>query len=188
MISSLDISAISRALVTCPSASRPLQFTKCVFSIPRPAARSFIRFTNSSSFPHMYSAIATQASLALATAIHLSIVSTVCISPGSRNTCEPPIDAAYSETVTSSSRLMLPSARASKIRSIVMTFVTLAGGRAVSASFSNITVPVDASIRTAEGAVISTAASVCSSPAVSPVSSSVFCCSSSLSAYTGTGV
>ena len=100
MISSLDIIAISLALVTCPSASRPLQLTNVVFAIPSPSARSFILLTNSSSLPHMYSAIATQASFALATAIHFSIVSTVCVSPGSRNTCDPPMDAAYSEVVT----------------------------------------------------------------------------------------
>ena len=71
MINSLDIRAISRALVTCPSSSSPLQFLNVVLSIPSSPARSFIRFTNSSSFPHMYSAIATQASLALATEMHL---------------------------------------------------------------------------------------------------------------------
>ena len=136
MISSLDISAMSRALVIWPSASRPLQLTKLVLFIPSSAARSFILRTNSSSFPHMYSAIATQASFALATEIHLIRVSTVCTSPASRNTWEPPIDAAYSDVVTSSSRLIDPFARASKIRRSVITFVTLAGGRAVSASFS----------------------------------------------------
>ena len=53
-----------------------------------------------------------------------------------------------------------------------MTFVTLAGGRAVSASFSYNTVPVVISIKIAEGAVTSTAVSeVCSVPGVVAVSS-----------------
>ena len=164
MINSLDIRAISRALVTCPSSSSPLQFLNVVLSIPSSPARSFIRFTNSSSFPHMYSAIATQASLALATEMHLRSVSTVCTSPASRNTCDPPMEAAYSEVVTSSSRLIVPLFRASKISSMVMIFVTLAGGRAVSASFSYRTVPVEASINTADGALISICVSV--SPAL----------------------
>ena len=51
---------------------------------------------------------------------------------------------------------MVPFSNASKINNIVMIFVTLAGGRAVSASFSNKTVPVDISIRIPDGALIST--------------------------------
>ena len=42
--------------------------------------------------PPMYSAIATEASFPEAITIHLISVSTVCTSPSSRNTCEPPID------------------------------------------------------------------------------------------------
>ncbi len=57
-------------------------------------------------------------------------------SPSSKKTWEPPMDAAYSDVVTSSSSLIFPSARASKMRSIVITFVTLAGGLTESASFS----------------------------------------------------
>jgi len=140
--------------------------------MPRPSARRFICRTNSSSFPEMYSAIATQASFALATEIHLSKVSTVCFSPVSRKTWEPPIEEAYSEIVTSSSNWISPSASASKIKSIVMTFVTLAGGRAVSASFSYNTVPVVISIKITEGAVTSTAVSgACSVSGVVAVSS-----------------
>ena len=131
--------------------------------MPSPAARSFIIFTKASSLPAMYSAMAVQASLALATEIHFNIVSTLCVSPGSKNTWEPPMDAAYSEVDTSSSSAIFPSSSASKIKSIVMIFVTLAGARLVSASFSYNTAPVDASIKTALGACTSTSASCCPS-------------------------
>ena len=163
MISSLDISAMSLAVVSCPSVSRPLQFTKCVFVMPSPAARSFICSTNASSLPLIYSAMATQASFALATAMHLINVSTVCVSPGSKNTCDPPIDAAYSDVCTSSSNAIFPSSSASKINSNVITFVTLAGARLVSASFSQITLPPAASINIAEGEAISGPDVCCSS-------------------------
>ena len=99
-------------------------------------ARWFILATNSSSEPAMCSAIATQASFALATAIHLIMVSTFWVSPGSKNTCEPPMLAAYSETVTVSSKEIFPASKASKIKSRVMIFVMLAGGICLLASFS----------------------------------------------------
>lgn len=73
--------------------------------------------------------MATQASLALAMEMHFSMVSTVCVSPGSRKTWEPPMLAAYSDTVTVSSRVILPSSSASKIKIMVMIFVMLAGCR-----------------------------------------------------------
>ena len=101
----------------------------------------------------MCSAMATQASLALAMEIHFIIVSTVCVSPGSRNTWLPPMLAACSDTVIFSSRVILFSARASKISIRVIILVMLAGRSFVSASFSYITVPVEASIRIADGAL-----------------------------------
>jgi len=122
--------------------------------MPRSFARLFIFATNSSSFPQIYSAIDTQASFALATEIHLISVSTVCVSPGSRNTCEPPMDAAYSDVVTSSASLIWPLSSASNINSNVITFVTLAGGNFSSGFFSYMICPVDASIRIADGALI----------------------------------
>jgi len=104
--------------------------------MPSPLARSFILATKPSSLPAISSAMATQASLALATLIHLIMVSTVCVSPGSKKTWLPPMEAAYSDTVTSSVRLILPEFNASKIRINVMIFVMLAGCKTVSASFS----------------------------------------------------
>ena len=59
VISSLDIKALSLALVKCPSASNPQQFTKCVCFMPRACAFSFILETKASSLPLMCSAIAT---------------------------------------------------------------------------------------------------------------------------------
>ena len=103
----------------------------------------------------MCSAIATQASLALAIAMHLIMVSTVCVSPGSRNTWLPPIEAACSETVTVSSGEIEPSSTASKIIKSVIILVMLAGCRLSSAFFSYITRPVEASVRMAHGASIS---------------------------------
>ena len=80
--------------------------------------------------------MATQASLALATLIHLIMVSTVWVSPGSKNTCEPPMLAAYSDTVTVSVREICPRSMASKMRIRVMIFVILAGCRISCAFFS----------------------------------------------------
>ena len=155
LISSRLITATSLALDVCPSTSSPQQLIKCVLLIPSSRAFSFILSTNTFSAPLICSAIATQASLALATAIHLIIVLTLCISPDSRNTWLPPIEAAYSDTVTGSSILMLPSSIASNISISVIIFVMLAGARTVSASFSYITCPVAASISIAEGVSMS---------------------------------
>ena len=49
------------------------------------------------------------------------------VSPGSKNTWEPPMLAAYSETVTVSSKEICLDESASKIRSSVIILVTLAG-------------------------------------------------------------
>ena len=122
--------------------------------MPRLLARSFIISTKRLSVPATYSAMATDASLAEATEMHLIIVSTLWVSPASRNTWEPPMDEAYSEVVTVSSRWIFPWEMASKISNSVITFVTLAGGSCSWAFFSSTTVPVDASIRIAEGAEI----------------------------------
>ncbi|MPM29752.1 hypothetical protein SDC9_76293 [bioreactor metagenome] len=97
----------------------------------------------------MYSAIETAASFADAIAIHFVISAAVCVSPTSRNTCEPPIDAACSLTVTLSSHFIFPSLTASYIKRSVITFVTLAGGSFSSEFCSYKTVPVDASIKIA---------------------------------------
>ena len=99
----------------------------------------------------MASAIATDASLALAILMHFNKVSTGCTSPASKKTCDPPMEAACSETVTSVERDNCPASMASNIRSMVITFVTLAIGRGVSAAFSYKTPPVVASIKMALG-------------------------------------
>ena len=165
--SSRLIIATSRAVVWWLSSSiSPQQSVKCVFVIPNDCAFSFIFVTKASSLPQMYSAIATAASLPLATAIHLISVSTVCTSPASRNTCEPPIDCACSLVTTSSVRWICPCPSASKISSSVIILVILAGEQIRSASFSKITVPVCASSKMAEGAdtVTAPSAAVPSSP------------------------
>ena len=59
---------------------------------------------------------------------------------------------ACSLTETVSFNEIWPEARASNIRSSVITFVTLAGALSSSAACSNSTVPVDASINRAQGA------------------------------------
>ena len=81
--------------------------------------------------------------------MHLSIVSTVCCSKGSRYTCEPPMEAACSDTDTVSERAIFPSSMASRIKSIVMIFVTLAGWSFSSSAFPISMVPVDTSIKSA---------------------------------------
>ena len=147
---------MSLAVVTCSGESvSPQQSMNFVCSIPRPFARSFIIFTKVPSSPPINSAIATDASLPEAMTMHLIRVSTVWISPSSRNTWDPPIDFAWALVTTSSVRRIFPDCRASKIRISVMIFVTLAGFLGSSAFFSQITVPVDASMRIADGAVIS---------------------------------
>ena len=101
----------------------PLQLTSGV--VHTKSFCSFIHLVNDSvSLPYMCSAICTRVSLALATAIHLIIVSAVCTSPGSKNTCDPPILAAYSDTTTSSSRNFSCFRRQNKVEVII--FVILA--------------------------------------------------------------
>lgn len=139
----------------CPSASRPQQLTKCVCSMPSCPAFSFILSTKTSSEPHMYSDMATHASLALATAIHFIIVLTLCISPSSKNTWLPPIEAACSETVTGSSIFICPLSNASNISISVIILVMLAGASCFVASFSYIIWPVLDSISIADGVSIS---------------------------------
>ena len=93
------------ALEKCPdliSSSRPVQFLNCVCFMPSSFAFSFIFFTKFGSEPAIFSAMATAASFALAMLMHLIMVSTVWVSFGSKNTCEPPMLAAYSLTLTES--------------------------------------------------------------------------------------
>ena len=130
----------------------------------RPAARSFIRRTNSSSLPAICSAIATLASLPEAITIHLIIVSTVCSSPSSKNTFEPVICLARALVATSSASESSPLASASKIKIRVIIFVMLAGCSCSEAFFSYITCPVEASIKSAARAVIPSLASSPASP------------------------
>ena len=137
VMSSLDIMEISRADILCPSASRPHAFLKLAFVIPSSAALSFIFFTNASSLPATFSAMATAASFPDAIIIHFIISSTVCSSPASKKHCDPPMDAACSLTVTISSRVICPASIASKARRSVITFVTEAGAMASSQFFSN---------------------------------------------------
>ena len=81
--------------------------------------------------------------------IHFIIVSTFCASPGSRKTCEPPIEAAYSLVVTSSVSLIFFDDSASKIRFKVIILVMLAGIISLSLFFSYRILPLLFSIRTA---------------------------------------
>ncbi len=118
--------------------------------MPSSLAFSFIFLTNSVSEPLTYSAIATAASLALAILIHLIIVSTVWVSPGSRKTWEPPIEDAYSLVETSSSKVIFLLCNASKTSRRVIIFVILAGISSVSFSFSKRILPLLFSIRTAD--------------------------------------
>ena len=137
--------AASRALIVCPSASRPVALTKCA---PRPisCALVFIISTKACSLPAIFSASATVASLALATTIAFIRFSTVWAVLTSRNTCVPPIDAACSLIVAVSCSDSLPLSTASNSSSIDIVFTMLAQGSCASASFSCITVPEFASI------------------------------------------
>ena len=76
--------AMSHALVTCPSAGRPVQLTKWVSVMPSSLARVFICSTNSSVTPATHSASATAASLPLATHTAFKRSSTVICSPSDR--------------------------------------------------------------------------------------------------------
>ena len=140
--------------------------------MPSSFAFWFIRLTNSLSVPAICSAIATDASFPEATTIHLIIVSTVCFSPSSRKTWDPPILLACALVVTSSVSWSVPFSSSSKISSSVMIFVMLAGLRCSDAFFSYRTVPVCASIKRTDGEA--SPRSVVISGAVSSVSS-VFC-------------
>lgn len=99
-----------------------------MFCRPSADARLFISSTNISTLPDMYSAAATQASFADTMEIPVRSSSSVCVSPGSMYIWLPPMPAARSLTVTLSDKVTRPESIASQIRSIVITFVTLAGG------------------------------------------------------------
>ncbi len=90
--------------------------------------------------------------------MHFIIVSTVCVSPGSRKTCEPPIDAANSLVDTLSSKVIFLLCSASNMSSSVIILVMLAGTSSVSFSFSNKILPLLFSIRTADLASMDTLA------------------------------
>ena len=102
----------------------------------------------------MYSARATQPSLADTIATPSRSCATVWVSPGSIYIWLPPIDAALSDMVTSSSRVILPLSTASIASSIVITFVTDAGGSSLSAFKAYMTLPVAESMSTAAFAFI----------------------------------
>ena len=102
--------------------------------------------------------------MALAMDMHFIIVSTLCFSPASKKTCEPPMDAAYSLTLTSSFNDNLPESMASNIRINVIIFVMLAGISSLSLSFSYMIVPVLPPIRTAASADMSVSAFACAVP------------------------
>ena len=103
----------------------------------------------------MYSAMATEASFPDATTIHLISVSTLCCSPVSKNTCEPPMLFACSLVVTISSNLILPASNSSKISNSVIIFVILAGHNFSSPFLFTKIVLDSGSISTAALAVIS---------------------------------
>ena len=133
---------------------------KLVSFRPSSRALSFIRATKACSEPQRCSAIATAQSFAETTQMHFSISLTLIFSPCSRYTQLPPKDAARSEAMTVSSRLISPRSIASTISSIVMTFVTLAGGSLSCEFFSYMTSPVTFSVSIADGAEISISLSV----------------------------
>ena len=64
----------------------------------------------------------------------------------------PPLRQAFSLIRYSSESLTLPSLRALKTTSTVISFIMLEGARSSSAFFSNSTLPLEASIRIAVGA------------------------------------
>ena len=121
-------------------------------------AFSFIARTKSSSVPLTSSASATAASLALATIVAFTISSTLMVSPGSSQISEPPMDAAWAEAVTVSSHCIFPLSSASMTKISVITLVIEAQALTSWEFFSNSTVPVSASIRTAAGAESSSGA------------------------------
>ena len=142
-----------------PSSSSPLQFLNTVSFMPSCLARSFICFTKTSSLPLMCSASATAASLALATTVALIISSADIVSPGSSQMSLPPMDEACSPAVMVSVSASLPLSIASITSSRVITLVTDAQGRCSWGFFSYRIFPVDASIRTAAGALTSPSSS-----------------------------
>ena len=105
----------------------PVQLTKWVSFIPSSLARAFMASTKAASLPAKCSAMAQAQSLAEDTAMDFIISSTVMLSPTFKNTWLPPFAAAASEVVTESPQLILPLSMASMMRSMVITFVTLAG-------------------------------------------------------------
>ena len=106
----------------------PVQFAKSVSAQPHSAALSFIMSTNPSSLPPTASASATQLSFAEQTTTDLISEPTGYSPPLSKNTCEPPIPAALSETRMLPSADRRPSSIASNTRFKVITLHTLAMG------------------------------------------------------------
>jgi len=131
-----------------------------------------MRLVNASSEPEMCSAMATAQSLAELTAMHLSISSTLICSPSLSQIWLPPMELAWALAVTMSLVSSWPLSSCSMMSSSVMIFVTLAGDRCSSAFFSYNTVPVERSIRIADGADIFSSSSVGCSSAIAGVSSS----------------
>ena len=119
-----------------------------------------MRLVNASSEPEMCSAMATAQSLAELTAMHLSISSTLICSPSLSQIWLPPMELAWALAVTMSLVSSWPLSSCSMMSSSVMIFVTLAGDRFSSAFFSYNTVPVERSIRIADGADIFSSSSV----------------------------
>ena len=116
--------------------------------------RLFISSTNISMLPKMYSAAAAHASFAETMEIPVRSSSSVCTSPGSIYIWLPPIPAARSLMVTLSESDMRPESIASHMSSIVMTFVTLAGGSFLLGFWLKRTRPEAASVRMADVAAM----------------------------------
>ena len=107
---------MSRAVVNWPLAGRPLGFLKKLRVMPRSRAFPFIRFTNPSTLPPMYSATATEASLAETTAMPLSSSASGISLPAWRNIFDPPVRPAFRLIFTRSEGWTLPSRIASSAR------------------------------------------------------------------------
>ena len=98
----------------------------------------------------MYSAMATTQSLADATQIAFNISSTVKVSLGSSQICEPPIEEAFSLQGTWSVKEICPESKASMINKMLITLVTEAGLNFSCILCSYKTWPVACSISTAD--------------------------------------
>ena len=164
-MASAPSSAISYAVVPCPSASSPEGVTNRVFSMPISAARAFISDAKPSALPPRNRAIAFAPSLPEAIIMPRAMLPSVSRSPAASPIEEP--STATISAVTSTTASACPLSKAS---SAVMIFVVLAIGSTSPPFFSYSTVPLSGSYSTAacaetDGASAADAGSATSSAA-----------------------